>query len=145
VFLWRIIKMKIHEIFIKLFFLWKLDFMSQDSWHESRLIFMKIHFMSIFRIDLRVDPLKTKRGSILALITINAKTCFFIHSSYTKMSYLLRTYAFEVSFSDFFVIWGRLNQHFTQSFYVQRSPKCTNLVKSSVSCTFGICAHKSLL
>jgi len=35
-------KMKIHNIFIELF-LWMLNFMSLDSWNESRLTFLKIH------------------------------------------------------------------------------------------------------
>ncbi len=34
----------------------KLDFMSLDSWHESRLLFMNIHenhFMNVYRIEKR--------------------------------------------------------------------------------------------
>jgi len=38
----------------RIVFLWKLDVMSLDSWHESRRIFMKTHrkkIMSVYRID----------------------------------------------------------------------------------------------
>jgi hypothetical protein len=51
-------KMKIHNIFIELLFLWMLDFISLNSLNESRFTFRKIHkniFMSIYKIDPRLN------------------------------------------------------------------------------------------